>query len=526
MRYLLQAVPKGMTRNSAGGASFAVDDWSRLDRFIILGSEGGSYYASERELTTQNCAAVMRCLAVDGPRAVERIAQLSESGRAAKNDPAIFALALASNVASAKTAAMAAFPRVCRTGSHLLTLVKMLKGYRGFGRALRRAIAGWYGSRQPAELAYQLLKYRQRGQWSHRDALRLSHAAAPSPQHQALYRYAVGASPAAREVKRGLSLTCYPETSSLPELVTDFESLQAAVSAEEACRILEANPNLSWEMVPSELLSSPKVWHSLQPNLAMTALLRNLGRMTANGSLQANIQPICERLTCREALQKARLHPLALLTALAAYRLGSSRSGLSWTPISQIVLALEAAFYLSFGNVQPAGKRTLIGLDVSGSMSCPLSGSNSLSCATAATAMAMVTVRTEPWCRVMAFSDKFIPVDIHPNDRLEHVMERTSRISFGSTDCSLPMLWALDNKIEVDTFVVYTDSETWCDRVKPDQALRCYRAEMGIAARLIVVAMVANQFSIADPDDGGMLDVVGFDTAAPEQISAFSRGEL
>ncbi len=141
--------------------------------------------------------------------------------------------------------------------------------------------------------------------------------------------------------------------------------------------------------------------------------------------------------------------------------------------------------------------------------------------------MAMVTVRTEPWCRVMAFSDKFIPVDIRPSDRLEQVMERTSRISFGSTDCSLPMLWALDNKVEVDTFVVYTDSETWCDRVKPDQALRCYRAEMGIAARLIVVGMVANQFSIADPDDGGMLDVVGFDTAAPEQreISAFSRGE-
>ncbi len=138
MRSLLKDIPKGMTRNSAGGASFAVDDWSRLDRFIIFGSEGGSYYASERELTTQNCAAVMRCLAVDGPRAVERIAQLSESGRAAKNDPAIFALALASNVASAKTAAMAAFPRVCRTGSHLLTLVKMLKGYPGWTRFATR----------------------------------------------------------------------------------------------------------------------------------------------------------------------------------------------------------------------------------------------------------------------------------------------------------------------------------------------------------------------------------------------------
>src|SRR5262245_56556578 len=40
--------------NSAGGFAFAVDDWARLDRFLILGSEGGSYYATERRLTREN----------------------------------------------------------------------------------------------------------------------------------------------------------------------------------------------------------------------------------------------------------------------------------------------------------------------------------------------------------------------------------------------------------------------------------------------------------------------------------------
>src|SRR4051812_30364949 len=33
--------------NNAGGFSFQVDDWTNLDRFLILGTEGGSYYASE-----------------------------------------------------------------------------------------------------------------------------------------------------------------------------------------------------------------------------------------------------------------------------------------------------------------------------------------------------------------------------------------------------------------------------------------------------------------------------------------------
>ena len=81
--------------NSAGGYAWAVDDWTRLDRFLVLGSEGGSYYATERALTAENASAVLRCIAADGPRAVRRIVEISEAGRAPKNDPAIFALALA-----------------------------------------------------------------------------------------------------------------------------------------------------------------------------------------------------------------------------------------------------------------------------------------------------------------------------------------------------------------------------------------------------------------------------------------------
>ena len=39
------------TRNSAGGYVWEVDDWTRLERFLILGSEGGTYYVQERALT-------------------------------------------------------------------------------------------------------------------------------------------------------------------------------------------------------------------------------------------------------------------------------------------------------------------------------------------------------------------------------------------------------------------------------------------------------------------------------------------
>ncbi|GAG48606.1 unnamed protein product, partial [marine sediment metagenome] len=84
-------------------------------------------------------------------------------------------------------------------------------------------------------------------------------------------------------------------------------------------------------------------------------------------------------------------------------------------------------------------------------------------------------------------------------------------------------LYALENKLDVDTFVIYTDNETWCGDVHPHQALREYRQKRGIDARLAVVGMTATGFTIADPEDAGMLDLVGFDVATPNLLAEFSR---
>ena len=103
-------------------------------------------------------------------------------------------------------------------------------------------------------------------------------------------------------------------------------------------------------------------------------------------------------------------------------------------------------------------------------------------------------------------------------------MKATRDLTFGRTDCALPMLYAMEQGLEVDAFVIYTDNETYCGRIHPHQALVQYREKTGIPAKLIVVGMTSTGFSIADPADGGMMDVVGFDTAAPAVMSDFVRG--
>jgi 60 kDa SS-A/Ro ribonucleoprotein len=132
----------GQVPNSAGGFAWEVDDWTRLRRFLILGSEGGSYYATQWTLTRENAQAVERCVRADGRRAVAEVVRVSEEGRAPKNDPALFALAIATGLGEVETrwAALDALPRVARTGTHLFQFATFVEQFRGWGCSLRRAV--------------------------------------------------------------------------------------------------------------------------------------------------------------------------------------------------------------------------------------------------------------------------------------------------------------------------------------------------------------------------------------------------
>jgi 60 kDa SS-A/Ro ribonucleoprotein len=518
--------------NSAGGFAWAVDDWTRLDRFLILGSEGPSYYASERTLTRENAEAVLRCVQADGSRTVARIVEISQGGRAPKNDPALFALALAAGLGDAPTrqAAFAVLPRVARTGTHLFHFAQYVEGFRGWGRGLRRAVGGWYA--QPAErLAYQAIKYRQRDGWSHRDLLRLAHPTAPTPQHQELYHWLVKGWPGVGEE---------PHPDAVLRRIWAVERAKQTTNADEIVRLIREE-RLPREAVPTHWLRQAAVWEALLDDMPMTALIRNLATMTRIGLIAPGAEAtrrVVAQIGDAERLRRARVHPIQVLSALRTYAAGRGvRGSGTWTAAPAVIDALDGAFYAAFGNVTPSGARWLLALDVSGSMTYgAIAGVPGLTPRDASAAMALVTAATEPAHTIVGFTAGDSPsmhagygtaitsLALGPRQRLDDAVQVVSSLRFGGTDCSLPMRWALDRKVEADVFVIYTDSETWYGDIHPVQALRRYRERMGIAAKLIVVAMMSNGFSIADPSDGGMLDVIGFDTATPQLIADFGRG--
>ena len=165
--------------NSAGGYTFALDDAARLRRFLTLGVDGGTYYASDRALALENAQVLTRMAANDPDGLVATIVDVSVRGAAPRQNPALFALAYAASVPETAKAALDALPQVARTGTHLFLFAGYVEQFRGWGRGLRRAVAGWYTSKDVDQLAYQLVKYRQREGWSHRDLLRLAHPLIP-----------------------------------------------------------------------------------------------------------------------------------------------------------------------------------------------------------------------------------------------------------------------------------------------------------------------------------------------------------
>lgn len=515
-----------MVKNSAGGYTFQIDDFGRLERFLILGTEGGTYYASERDLTKANLSSVERAIASDGVRVVRTVVDISHSGRAPKNDPALLVLAMCAGSKDLPTrqAALAALPKVARIGTHLFHFADFVQSYRGWGRALRRAIGNWYAERDLNDLINQTIKYRQRDGWTHRDLLRLSHPKVTDPAKRVVLQWVT-----------------HPNVVEFaPERLAAAIQLMESTSASEAVPLIRQH-GLPRECVPTDLLNDLGIWEALLEDMPMTAMIRNLGKMSSIGllaPLSAAASLVCEKLTSAEAIQRARLHPIAILMALKTYQQGHGERGkLSWNSVSNVVDALDKAFYASFKAVKPTGKRHLLALDVSGSMSMGQIAGSSLTPREGAAAMALVIANSEKNYQIVGFTSGggygwgsrrqdlsgITPLDISPRQRLDTVVKYMEGLSFGGTDCALPMMYASHNNLDVDAFTTITDNETWAGAIQPTQALVTYRAERGIPAKSVVVGMTATDFTIADPNDPRQMDVVGFDTVAPQLMADFFR---
>jgi 60 kDa SS-A/Ro ribonucleoprotein len=550
-------------KNNAGGYVFEVTPIVWLRRFLTIGTAGGTYYVGENALTAEAGNKLLEFTKTDflHRQMVDEIVEISLAGRAPKQDPTLFALAIACQHGSveAKQYARQQITKVVRTGTHLFTFVGYLKQFGGWSRGLRRAVGNWYVEKSADKLAYQMVKYRQREGYTHRDILRLTHPKFKlSAEMQEIKRLVeldkindpdivdqlVTAETALARQRATIDWTLSKPTEAryVPPTIYAFDYAQRP--DEDVARILETH-KLPWEALPDSAMNDIKVWDKLLDNdsVQLGALLRQLPRLTRMGmvpQMGGRTNEIVMMLNDPARLAAARIHPINVLVAMKTYASGRSLKGSGvWTPTTKLIDGLHDMFYSSFGYIEPTGKRILQAVDISGSMYGGRASENFPLCsAEVAAAMTLTTASVESNHHIVGFASasgrnsrdpdnsRLINLNISPRQRLDDTMHEMKRHGFGGTNAALPMIEARRLGWEIDTFIVYTDNETWDGRVHPFQALDAYRKSSGIDARLLVVAVTATHFTLADPRDPGMLDVCGFDSATPSLISEFSKGTI
>lgn len=531
---------KEQVKNNAGGYVYKLDDWKVLDRFLILGCENNTYYSKASELTIKNAQNVLDLIKKDGHRVVDKVVEISDAGRAAKNNTAIFVLAMVASFGNnmTKSYALSKLDKVARTATHLFQFVDDTNKMRGWGRGLRRAVGKWYTEKDTNSLIYQLIKYKNREGWTHKDVIAMAHPKPETHAHEYIFKTLFKGFNAAEYLEQYVNMT------DMDRYIIGANFSAIVENDVDLAIDMIKKYNFPREVVPTSMLNNAKIWDALlSMGMPMTAMIRNLGKMSSVGLLtpmSAATKLVCDTLSNAEIIRKARIHPVNVLAAKVVYEAGHGYKGSnSWNVLPTISAALENAFYLAFKNVEPTGLRHFIGLDVSGSMTCPgVAGYEFLTPEMVNAAMVMSLMRSESQYHVMGFGSQgysqgyrnsaegVFDVGINAKMALSSVLSKISNINGGGTDCALPMVYALKHKIPVDVFSVWTDNETWAGNIHPDQALRKYRDAMGIDAKLVVCASTATQFTIADPKDPGMLDICGFDSAVPQVIREFSLGNL
>ncbi|KAM9719538.1 RNA-binding protein RO60 [Menidia menidia] len=528
------AVSNHALESTGGGCQWDVGDKAKLCRFLCYGTEGDLYTAREEgSVSLENAGALLSLLQEGrGSEVVEEIKRFSQDGRAVRLSTAIFALALCSQHSELKTrqAAFKAVREVCRDPAHLFAFIQYKKELKEgmkcgiWGRALRKAVSDWYNEQDAMSLAAAVTKCKQRGGWSHQDLLRLAHT---KPARDAIALISKYVTKGWKEVQ-----DAYADKENSEEVVKVLSYLEVVEKVKHSCDETEVinlieEHKLEREQLLTDHLKSKQVWRALLKEMPLHLVLKILGKMTSNKVLEpgsSETEIVCDRIQSESALKKAKIHPFSILLASENYKRGQGYQGKTkWEPDSGVLKAMDSAFYKSFANVEPVGKRFVVAVDVSTSLSSVVPGT-AISTAVAAAAITMIFARTEAEVDVLAFSEgAVVPCSLSAHMTLAEATAELVKIPSGSTDCTLPITWALDNGKSVDVFIILTNNPLWTFTVSPVESLKKHREISGANSKLVMCGLTSIGHSITDTEDRGLLSVSGFDLGALSVIRNLSQ---
>jgi len=493
--YVGKLLPPSNTSNAAGAPAYALSAKHALAQYAATGCFNATFYASAEDQLER----VIELAYSVPPSFVAKTAIFSREWGAMKDMPALLCAAL---TVADPTLSATVFARVIDDAKMLRSFVQILRsgvtGRKSLGTAPKRLVKSWLATRSDEQLFRAAVGQSP----SLSDVIKMVHPKPTTDARRAFYGYLLG-----RE----------HEIDQLPAIVQSFQAFKQG-------RTLVV-PDVPFQMLTALPLSSEQ-WVAIAKDATWQTTRMNLNTFARHGVFEHKGMPqlLAARLRDPDAIRQARAFPYQLL---AAYR-----SSIPDVPAT-ITEALQDAMEISIANVPKIDGKVYVLVDVSGSMSSPITGyrrgsTTSMRCIDGAALVAAAILRKNPHAEVIPFERQVAPLRLNPRDSVMTNAEKLAAIGGGGTNCSAPLAHLNNQKAVGDLVVFVSDNESWVDARRGATAVmvewQTFK-ERNPGARLACIDFTPNATTQA-AEARDILNIGGFSDSVFDLLALFAKGEM
>ncbi|HEX5051401.1 MAG TPA: RNA-binding protein [Planctomycetota bacterium] len=422
-----QPVPD--TRNESGGPAWSLSNEQALALFAATGCLEQTFYATGKEQLEAVLALANAC----EPRFVAQTAVFAREQGCMKDLPALLCAVLA-----VRDGALLAsvFPRVIDSGKMLRNFVQIVRsgqvGRKSLGTLPRRLVRDWFAARSEQQLFDASIGASP----SLADIVKMVHPKPATPARGNLYAYLIGK----------------PfDASLLPAEVQQFELFKLGVAA---------LPDISFQFLSALPLDEAQ-WRTIAQRASWTTLRLNLNTFQRHGvfACAETTALLAARLGDAEQVRRAKAFPYQIMTTL--FHLDAEIP-------AGIRQALTTALDLSTANVPTLPGRTVVAVDISGSMQSPVTGhrkgsTTAATCLDTAALFAAAILRQNPGATVIPFHDRVCDVVLDASAPVLTTSAQLRALPSGGTNCSAVLALLNQRRESADTVIYLSDNQSWVD---------------------------------------------------------------
>lgn len=469
-----------VVKNRAGGSAVALNAKETLAKYVVTCTFNNTYYATGKEHLDELKDTISK---IDDNTFIAKAAIYSRKTAGMKDMPAYLLNVLYDRDRELFTKI---FDQVIDSGRMLRTFVQLARsdafGRNLSARAMRRVFQNWFDNKSSGWLFRNSLG----NDPSFADIIKMTHV--KGSNNQDLFSYLLG-----KEYN----------VNNLPQDLKAYLAWQKDRSLDL--------PEVNFRLLDSYQLSTNE-WAKVMRSCSWNTLRMNLATFARQGVLKNrdNLKYACEKL---QSEMPKNVFPYEVF---AAYAMNQDNL--------MLANALNEVMEKSVENLPEIKGKTLVAIDVSGSMSSKLSDKGSMQIVDVAAMFGACISRKCENSRVITF-DTDVQLDLtNPKDSILTLAKKL-RANGGGTNISLVLDHIEKKNIEVDNVIIVSDNESWADRSSYFGTFGSFADKWNKMAtkgmKLISIDLVPNSYTNAPTSRKNNLCVSGFNDSVWEVIKNF-----